>query len=224
MIENGVQTTVNLPSNVLVKKEVSPKTNWSKFSCSLLIEVSRNQKVFTSSAVLIKRNVLLTSAHSVEDIDKGYVHLSHKYGHDNMRVAFKKVIIHSGYDKKKSNYENDIAIIILEHNLPKNFTPANLDHYSKVENISVDRIGFGGRNGKNCRTWTNPFALETLENTIVLKDTLSVIGDSGGPIFTKNGLVGIHSTLEGGCKTYAVYVPFFQGWINTHLPLKEVMS
>lgn len=223
MIEYVVPALVNLPINKTAT-EVANKTNWSKFTSSLLIEVSRDKEVFTSSAVLIKRNVLLTAAHSVENIDKGYVHLSHKFAQDNMRIAFKKVIIHSGYDKTKSNYQDDIALIILENNLPKSFKPTSIDFDYLMEEKIVDRIGFGGRNGINTRTWTNPKVENKLDNTLVLKDTLSVIGDSGGPIYTDNGLVGIHSTLEGSDKTYAVFVPAYESWIKSNLPLKEVLN
>jgi V8-like Glu-specific endopeptidase len=223
MIEYVIPALLNLPTNKTAT-ETSLKANWSNFSSSLLIEVSRDQKIFTSSAVLIRRNVLLTAAHSVQDIEKGYVHLSHKYGQDNMRIGFKKVIIHSGYDKSKSNFKDDIALIILDSNLPKSFKPTSLDLSSDIQNIEVDRIGFGGRNGLNTRTWTNPLAKETVDNTIVLKDELSVIGDSGGPIYSKNGLVGIHSTLEGNDKTYAVYVPAYKNWIDSYLPIKEVLN
>jgi V8-like Glu-specific endopeptidase len=215
MIEYVVPAIENLP----VKK-----SKWSEFSSSLLIEVTRDHKLFTSSAVLIRRNVLLTAAHSVENIEKGYVHLSHKYGQDNMRIGFKKVIIHSGYDKSVSNFENDIALIILDSNLPKSFKPASLDLLCEIDNLEVDRIGFGGRNGINTRTWTNPLAQEKIENTIILKDELSVIGDSGGPIYSKNGLVGIHSTLEGDNKAYAVYVPAYKDWIDSYVPIKEVLN
>ena len=223
MIEYVIPALINLPTNKTAT-EISSRTNWSDFSSSLLIEVTRNQKLFTSSAVLIRRNVLLTAAHSVEDIEKGYVHLSHKYGSDNMRIGFKKVIIHSGYDKSKSNFNNDIALIILDSNLPKSFKPANLDLSSEIKDIVVDRIGFGGRNGLNTRTWTNPLVKETLDNTIVLKDDLSVIGDSGGPIYSKRGLIAIHSTLEGTNKTYAVYVPAYKEWIESCMPIKEVIN
>ena len=223
MIEYVVPALEHLTTDT-VTNEFSSDTKWLNFSSSLLIEVTRDKKLFTSSAVLIRRNVLLTAAHSVEDIEKGYVHLSHKYGQDNMRIGFKKVIIHNDYDKSKSNYENDIALIILDSNLPKSFKPANLDFTCEIDNLEVDRIGFGGRNGVNTRTWTNPLAKEMIDKTIVLNDKLSVIGDSGGPIYSKNGLVGIHSTLEGEDKAYAVYVPAYKEWIDYYVPLKEVLN
>lgn len=196
--------------------------DWKEFSSSALIEVNRSGNFYTSSAVAIKRNVILTAAHSVENIDEGYIHLSHHYNQNNQKIKFKKVIIHADYDKSNSNYKNDIALVILEYNLPEILKPVQLQQHAELSNYHVDRIGFGGRDGKNLRTWTNPKVIEQKEDTLVLKDSLSVIGDSGGPIYKDNKLVGIHSTLEGVDKTYAVYVPNYLGWINSQLPIKQV--
>lgn len=195
--------------------------DWSKYSSSALIEVSRDGDVFTSSAVVIKRNVILTAAHSVENIDDGYIHLGTNLDNKNIKIKFKKVIIHKGYDAKVSNFKNDIAIVILEQNLPAHFEPVMLSKGISFASATVDRIGFGGRNGQNIRTWTNPTVVDYQDSTLILKDNLSVIGDSGGPIYINNELLAIHSTLEGSDKTYAVYVPNYLGWINDHLPLKE---
>lgn len=200
----------------------SQAVEWDKFSSSALIEVKRDQQLFTSSAVVIKRNVLLTAAHSVEDIDEGYIHLSSTYNINNTKIRFKKVIIHEGYDKSVSNYKNDIAVIILESNLPEHIKPATLSTSLNSENLVVDRIGFGGRQGKNIRTWTNPTIVDHRLNTLVLNDSLSVIGDSGGPLYKDEKLIGIHSTLEGKDRTYAVYVPNYISWINQNLPIKQV--
>lgn len=196
--------------------------DWNDFSSSALIEVSRNGDLFTSSAVVIKRNVILTAAHSVENIDEGYMHLTNGYHKLNQKIKFKKVIIHSEYNKNESNFKNDIALVILENNVPESIRPVKLSDQGKMSDFHVDRIGFGGRNGKNLRTWTNPQIIRQNEKTLILKDTLSVIGDSGGPIYKDNKLVGIHSTLEGEDKTYAVYVPNYINWINSQLPMKQV--
>lgn len=195
--------------------------NWNQYTSSLLIETMRDKNVFTSSSVLIRRNVLLTAAHSVIGIDKGYVHLASTYSNQNIRIPFKKVIIHNGYNKENSNFKDDLALIILENNLPKSFKPAKLAN-TVLTNNSVDRIGFGGRNGINSRTWTNPKIKNIVDRTLVLEDTCSVIGDSGGPLFTKNGVIGIHSTLEGNSKTFAVFLPAYHKWIEENLPLKKI--
>jgi V8-like Glu-specific endopeptidase len=195
--------------------------NWNDFNSSLLIEVFRNKSVFTSSAVLIRRNVILTAAHSVFGIDKGYVHLGHEYSKENIRIAFKKVIIHKGYNKQDSNFKNDIALIILENNLPRSIKPVPLATAMNLSGANVDRLGFGARSGKNKRTWTNPNILDVKDNYLELNDKKSVVGDSGGPLYYQNKLVGIHSTKEGQ-KAFAVYVPQYIKWIEDHLPLKKI--
>jgi V8-like Glu-specific endopeptidase len=196
---------------------------WEQFSASLLIEVMRDKSIFTSSSVAIKRNVLLTAAHSVEDIEEGYVHLSYSYQSKTQKIKFKKVIIHNDYDKHKSNFKNDIALIILEKNLPEEIRPVSIGDLNFSP--TLNRIGFGERNGLNNRTWTNPVFkdLEEDKKTVILNDQLSVIGDSGGPLIdSQNQLIGIHSTLEGNSKTYAVFVPAYKDWIHHHLPLRSV--
>ncbi len=198
--------------------------DWNQFSSSLLIEVNRGGEIYTSSAVLIKRNVLLTAAHSVENIDEGYVHLSHCYKNSNTKVKFKKVVIHSEYNKELSNFKNDLALIVLEHNLPKEITPVSMDintAESLERGVGIDRVGFGARSGKNKRTWTNPKLNSVLERHLELVDTKSVVGDSGGPLYLDGKLVGIHSTKEGE-KTFAVNLEFYKNWIEKNLPLKRI--
>lgn len=194
---------------------------WGALNSSLLIEVFRGEEVFTSSSVLIARNVLLTAAHSVSGIDKGYVHIGHAYSQQNMRVGFKKVIIHSDYDKSVCNFKNDIALIILDNNLPKSIKPAQIADPDELVNSVVERVGFGMRQGANKRTWTNPFLIKSHELYLELIDSKSVVGDSGGPLLLGNNLLGIHSTKEGN-STYAVKVSAYLDWINDNLPLKRV--
>lgn len=194
---------------------------WSSFNSSLLIEVFRSGEIFTSSAVLIRRNVILTAAHSVDNIEKGYVHIGNEYSRNNVRISFKKVIIHKDYDKTKSNFENDIALIILDKNLPKSITPAKIDLKLSSPGTLLDRLGFGFRRGKNKRTWTNPIIRSFSEKFIELEDNKSVLGDSGGPLYYEDKLVGLHSTKEG-TRTYAVRVKHYFDWIVENIPLKEV--
>lgn len=218
---NYIIPTANEAATNYAPKEFLESKDWTEFSSSLLIETHRGDAIFTSSAVLIKRNILLTAAHSVHDIEKGFVHLSSTYKRDNMRVSFKKVIIHKGYDKSKSNYKDDLAIIILDNNLPRSFKPVSIARFAPVD-VTIDRVGFGGREGINKRTWLNPKIKSFEEDTLVLEDFESVIGDSGGPLYFNGKLIGIHSTLEGTNKTYAVNICEYKNWIQENLPLKEV--
>jgi secreted trypsin-like serine protease len=216
IIESHLENHVNsdLEQNLFDQK-------WDTFNSSLLIEVFRGSEVFTSSSVLITRNVLLTAAHSVLGIDKGYVHIGHSYSQENMRVGFKKVIIHNDYDKNVSNYKNDIALIILDNNLPKSIKPVQISEANDLIDTSIERVGFGRRHGANKRTWTNPHLVEVQDLHLELLDSKSVVGDSGGPLLLGNNLLGIHSTKEGN-STYAVNVSSYVDWINENLPIKSL--
>lgn len=199
--------------------------NWNRFSSSLIIETKRGDSTYTSSAVAIGRNMLLTAAHSVDCIDSGDVYLQDS----GKSIRFKKSIIHPGYNPNKSFYLNDIAIIVLEHNLPNNIYIEELDNDIDFKTgEELQRIGFGLRSNQNLKTWTTPkFEGNTNQNlNLILKDFNSVIGDSGGPIYKKNNdklnLVGIHSTLEGESKTYVVNILSYYSWINSNKTLKSV--
>ncbi|MBC76895.1 MAG: hypothetical protein CME64_12850 [Halobacteriovoraceae bacterium] len=203
---------------------------WEKFESSVLIEVKRGDDIFTSTAVVIRRNILLTCAHSVESADGGRVFWDAQYKpHSKKFVSFKKVIIHPRYNQKKSNYANDLAVIVLDGNMPSKTRPAKI--YRSPEKVrpgmQVHRLGFGERNGMNCRTWTNP-EIESYDNktmSFICKDEKGVIGDSGGPLYLKsNGqyqLFALHSTKEGADKTYTVSLADHLSWIKFNTTLRE---
>ena len=204
---------------------------WEKFESCVLIEVKRGDKIFTSTAVAIRRNILLTCAHSVEHIEGGRVFWDAEYkAHSKNFVSFKKVVMHPRYNQKKSNYANDLAVIVLDGNLPSKTRPAKVFKDSKRvrEGMQVHRLGFGARNGMNCRTWTNPEVEGYCKDTMsfILKDDRGVVGDSGGPLFYKeNGnyqLFALHSTKEGEGRTYTVSVADHLSWIRSQLTLREV--
>lgn len=203
--------------------------DWDRFSSALIIEIERGGKNYTSTAVAIGRNMLLTAAHSVDQYTNGKVILGDNYHTSEDHIGIKRCIIHPEYNPGKSFFENDLAIIILEHNLPDKVNIERLSESVFISNGDVlDRVGFGMRNKKNIRTWSNPvFISETFnKKNLVLEDSMSVIGDSGGPIFKNdNGvmkLIGIHSTLEGSNKTYIVNVQKYLDWIDSNKELKSL--
>ena len=79
-----------------------------------LNQISYNSKLYYDDAgqpVLLKRNVILTAAHSVENILEGYIHLSHTYSKNNQKIKFKKVIIHSDYNVCEKSYNSNKATL-----------------------------------------------------------------------------------------------------------------
>ena len=219
----------NYFSNSLSNSLMDRNIKWNNFSSSILLEITRHNEVYTCSAVAITRNVLLTAAHCVQGLTSARAMLEASYDpHSEQAIAFKDYHIHPGYNAKKSNFNDDIAIVILEHNLPEHKNLAVIDWHLDTKSIlAIERIGFGGRDDCNTRTWTNPSELTFYSSkAITLKDENAVIGDSGGPVFAKTlkglRLIGIHSTLEGKNKTYSCYVASYKKWIESHLPLRPL--
>lgn len=199
--------------------------NWNRFSSTFIIEVKRGDSVFTSSAVALDSNMLLTAAHCVDCAEEVRLFIGDDYDNPIEIINASSWVIHPEYNPNKSFFENDLAIIYLNESLPRFTNVEAIDETIEVDALTtLERIGFGGRNGHNYRTWTNPLFESVTFNkkNMVLKDNLSVIGDSGGPIFKNDQgvlkLIGIHSTLEGDDKTYIVNLAPYKDWIeNSHL-------
>ncbi|MCR9205910.1 MAG: trypsin-like serine protease [Halobacteriovoraceae bacterium] len=150
--------------------------------------------IFVCSSVAIDPYTLLTAAHCLDGAYKISVNVNNEE-----REAY-QWNVHPEYDKEESNFHADIGIISLYKKLPQNLNYPPIMIPSKT--LPLVRIGFGGREGSNNRTYINGIkVLNRMENTLVLKDSLGVPGDSGGPLFQYfNGvltLVAIHSTIEG---------------------------
>lgn len=204
--------------------------NWTRFNSSFIIEIKRGNEVFTSTAVAIGKRLLATAAHCVDCAEDVVVIIGDDYQAPETVVGAAHWVVHPSYNPKKSFYEDDIALIYLDEDLPHFTSIESLNFSGKLSDKSfLERIGFGGRGNENVRTWTNPsFESITFNNkNFVLRDTLSVIGDSGGPVYKEeNGvlkLVGIHSTKEGDNKTYVVNIHHYKNWIEGHLAYEEVI-
>ena len=207
--------------------------NWDRFNSAFIIEVSRGSEVFTSTAVAIAPGLAITAAHCIDCADEVVILLGEDYKKPDHVLECDHWIIHPGYDPRNSFYENDIAIIYLIDQFPRGMNyevledSIHLDHKSLIE-----RIGFGGRENQNIKTWTNPnFQSITFnKKNFILNDNSSVIGDSGGPVYKEEQgvlkLIGIHSTLEKtdhGPITYIVNTAFYKDWIMEHLKMNKAI-
>lgn len=206
---------------------------WEKFRSSVIIEVKRGNNIFTSSAVAISRNVLLTCAHSVVGVEGGRVFWDPQYRPQSKKfVKIKTVVIHPDYDFKKSKYKNDLAIVILKNGLPSKIRPASILSKDCIlsEGMQAHRLGYGERNDLNIRTWTNPeiAKYDSKNKCIVMNDINGKIGDSGGPLFLKQGsryqLFALHSTIEGDGKSYTVSVRDYMEWIQQNVNLTPLIG
>ena len=204
----------------LLSNARASEINWDSFNSSLLIEIKRGDVSFTCSGVAIGQRLVLTSAHCFDDVDSARILLDAQYDpRSKNEVVVKNFELHPLYDPKKSLYKHHLAILHLAGALPHNINIATIKQTRKLAvDLEVDRIGFGGRGSLNTRTWTNP-RIKKIDNEVLeLTDSMSVVGDSGGPVYlqTPQGieLVGLHSTLEGNNKTYSVYLPHYKNWIE----------
>lgn len=198
------------------------KIDWSQYESSVILKTWRGKNSFICSAVLIAPDRGLTTAHCIAKSDRNEVLLGKSTTDPDLRtfaVIPKSVRIHPAYDPKKSLSASDIAVFKLEKPVELKTFPRIADAPAPVlqPGQPLDRLGFGMRNGLNTRTWTEVFYLNTTPGELRLRDTLSVNGDSGSPIYltTAEGLylLGLHSTLVEGGQVAAVHVPDFKKWI-----------
>jgi hypothetical protein len=183
---------------------LSKQTDWDKFNSSLLIEVTRGDKVFTSTAVAVSPQLLVTAAHALEgNVTKVRVFTQEHYDPKNPALAISSFKLHPGYAPAVSNFRNDIAKIVMKEKLPSSIRIYPIYEHANVQG-NLYRFGFGARNNNNNRTVITPtFKKINLPDQVVeLNDKFSRSGDSGGPIFleTSQGMtiLAIHSTLSKG--------------------------
>lgn len=190
--------------------------SWNSHSYALIIETQREGDIFTSSAVAIGSDLLLTAAHSVSQIDQCKVILGN-YIQNAPYINVESIYIHEGYDPNKSFYQDDIAIIKLKSKLPQRVFPLSIGRINEKETFT--RLGFGGRNGCNSLAeFEIELATQSLDDkNLIFFDEESVIGDSGGPIIQNQKLVGIHSTKDQGGFIYTINLNHYQDWINTQI-------
>jgi hypothetical protein len=194
----------------------------------------RNQcdLVFTCSGIALNRWLVLTAAHCADHATS--LRVTFDFLYDRSRKTFIDVEptpqIYVGYHPQQSLFQHDIAILKLAQPAPARlnyprFLPIDFEipHGSMLE-----RIGSGGRfrpDGaeENRNTWQDAAVEYNADGVLLLKDALSVEGDSGGPIYyrdPKNNqvyLVGLHSTqiIQNG-STYAagVKIADYASWLE----------
>ncbi len=188
-------------STLALAAHASPTLSWDEFSNSAFIETTRNGNTFSCSGVAIGQKVVLTSAHCVDGISSAIVSTDHIYKKEHgtfARVTANGIRIHPGYNPGRSLFKNDIAVLLLDNALLSALVEVSAQIQAASSPVKLERIGFGGRNGENRRTWTEVILESEIDGTFFSLDSLSVAGDSGGPLYQRHAghlrLVGIHST------------------------------
>ena len=196
--------------------------NWDEYNSSLLLEVTRPNGIFTCTGVAVSTTLIVTAAHCLDgEILKIKVFTGSSYDPKNKFFNVKKFKLHPDYHPKNSHYKSDVAKIYLEDKLP-DFIKIFPIYKNAIVFGDIYRFGFGERNKKNIRTVITPkFKYMNLKDHVVeLNDTFSYQGDSGGPIYLKQGtttyILAIHSTLSFGPEGKYSYNPLlgsYDQWI-----------
>ena len=116
----GIEMEEQMSENINMSMERRKKLNidWNLFSSTLILEVFRNGKAYTSTAVAVSDRILITAAHSVADWESANIYIGGSYRDHDERIKVVSCIIHPEYDRSHSLYQNDLALILLEGNLP----------------------------------------------------------------------------------------------------------
>jgi secreted trypsin-like serine protease len=207
---------------VMTTQVLSKMEDWAKYNSSLLIEVTRPNGVFTCTGVAVSDQIVITAAHCLDGDVKGVrVFTQDSYDPKQSSLPVKQFKLHPDYRPKESRYKNDLARIHMAEKLPPNIRlfPIFVGKSIKGE---LYRFGFGERNKKTVRTVITPTfrKINEFEGVVELNDLYSYSGDSGGPIYLRNGtdvhILAIHSTLSHGPQGNYSYNPmlgYYLSWI-----------
>jgi hypothetical protein len=178
-----------------------------KYIVELCGEYNDNS-LFCASAIVIKKNIILTAAHVVKDYKKCKVKI------DDKQYIVKKFIWPKNLDKDVYG-ENDIAIGFVEGNIDLESYPELYENSDEDRKLcSISGYGLTGtflsgaikHDGKK-RAGTN--IIESVENGVLICNAskpedktktelefLIASGDSGGGLFIDNKLAGINSYVS----------------------------
>ncbi len=185
--------------------------NWNDFSHTVGISITKQGGSTTCSGILVAPKVVLTAAHCIEGLKEAWVTTGRKIT-DRPRVRSVDTRTHPGYRGNLPGGSVDLGLIFLARPLLERLVPTPVMEVQEA--LTFERIGFGGRDGQNVRTWIVSFYDGRFGDYVRARDELGVLGDSGGPVFQRGptglGLVGVHTGREIGPSGALTNVSFIQ--------------
>lgn len=209
----------------------------SQYDCVVILHgLTEDQKIFTASAVVIKKRWVLTAGHVIPN------HTNHYVIYKDQKINIDKIILPDSFDINKFG-KKDLAICRLENDINLDFYPelytnkdevgkvAGLAGYGNTGTFSTGAIKHDGlkRAGSNIIDYINDDLLicSVAKSPHTTMEFLIAIGDSGGGLFIDKQLAGIHSGIwnNNGIKPKSTYstvsghtrIASFKDWITENI-------
>jgi hypothetical protein len=202
--------------------------DWAPYDSSVIILTQRAGKSYVASGVLIAPDVVMTAAHVVVGGDSHKIALGsnlQKQRPEEIDVIQSSITTHPDYNPMRSNFQSDLALMKLVRPAQVKYIPL-LSQFPPDKKTNIELVGFGERGNQNRRTLTTVYLKNMDADTLILKNSMSLLGDSGGPLYSwaydneKNRILyleGIHSTQIDHLTTAEVSVADHYDWIVEQL-------
>jgi hypothetical protein len=202
----------------------SPGLNWAPYESSVIILTERQGIKYVASGVLINPTIVLTAAHVALGGNSHQISLGSSLQngrHEIIDVDMSSVTIHEDYNPSISNFHADLAMMKLKRPAPVSFFPL-LTQFPPDKKTAIELVGFGERSHENRRTLTTVYLKSMEADNLILKNSMSLLGDSGGPLYSWAQtsmrhrtlyLAGIHSTKIDDNTTAEVSIADHYDWI-----------
>lgn len=199
---------------------------------SVVMVLSSAQGAGFCSGVLLAPDIVLTAAHCVSSAATTRVHYKKTDG-SPVLVGVGRVAKHAGFRDnaiaaRKASV--DLALVQTQEALPSEFSAARLGAASGTEGATFTVSGFGLTQEGSARSGgVQHYATLRLRAPVsklllwLEGDAGACAGDSGGPVFQGDAVVGVIAFASGagkhrcGALTQAVRVAPFQNWIDATL-------